>query len=486
MSYWKNRQKKLYSSLEKDEEKLKKRLNKFYEKEAAKLDNEIAAFYSRYGENNIIKYRSLLEKMSPGDVKLLYEKWDAFAKKYPQYAYLMPVRENIYKLNRLEGLEYSVRMQQLEIGAVTNEELTKHLSKQAQRGANTTAEVMGFGKNFYSIDSDIVKSVVNVAWVDGKNFSERIWGNTDKLANYLKNDLAQGFARGDSYENLTKKIRERFLNVSRRDAYRLVYTEGTYVMAHSSLKPFENDFQQYKIVTAGDSKVCDVCRGIEKNVFDMKDRVSGVNFPPFHAWCRCSFEIYVADWDKWMDDYVKKHGGESRGQAETIKKGLASGNQDDSFMESKIIMREKLTITDNATKIKVLKDYEKKLVDLDTEHAIVITSEGQVIEVVGDKSRVYIDLLTDEQLEGAYVTHNHPKDETAYSFSHDDIELFIDKKLDYLRGVDYLYEYTLDRNFTGNNDDSDSLNWFDLFNYHHADSCRICNEKQIHYWRVKK
>lgn len=33
----------------------------------------------------------------------------------------------------------------------------------------------------------------------------------------------------------------------------------------------------------------------------------GVNFPPLHPWCRCTFEIYVEDWDKWQDDYVKRH-----------------------------------------------------------------------------------------------------------------------------------------------------------------------------------
>lgn len=67
------------------------------------------------------------------DCKLLMEKMDEFAEKYPQYAHIMPIRESIYKMNRLEGLQYSIRMQQIEIGAVNNEQIRAHLERNALR-----------------------------------------------------------------------------------------------------------------------------------------------------------------------------------------------------------------------------------------------------------------------------------------------------------------------------------------------------------------
>ena len=42
---------------------------------------------------------------------LLIQRMDEFEKKYPEYADLMPIRESIYKLNRLEGLQQSIRLQ---------------------------------------------------------------------------------------------------------------------------------------------------------------------------------------------------------------------------------------------------------------------------------------------------------------------------------------------------------------------------------------
>ena len=74
------------------------------------------------------------------------------------------------------------------------------------------------------------------------------------------------------------------------------------------MQPFKEEFEQYKLSTVGDGKVCSKCADIARQVFDIKDRTPGVNFPPMHPWCRCTFEIYVEDWDKWQDDYVKRHG----------------------------------------------------------------------------------------------------------------------------------------------------------------------------------
>lgn len=317
MSYWTDRQKLLKKAAEKDEEKIRKRLESFYAAEFRRLDREIASYYKNYGENDVIQYRTLLQTFPDADRTLLMERMDEFEKKYPQYADLMPIRESIYRLDRLQGLQYSVLMTEAEIAGYTDEQLTEYLTKLSQQGFNYAMDTLGFGKNFYSIDSDIVRQFVGVPWSNEENFSTRIWNDTQKLARYLNQDIAQGFARGDSYARLVQSLQNRFLRVNRRDAYRLIYTEGTYVMAESSMQPFVEDFSQYRISTVGDSRVCSICRAMAEQVFVISERKPGINFPPFHPWCRCTFEIVVDDWEKWMDDYVMNHTGD-RKLAETI------------------------------------------------------------------------------------------------------------------------------------------------------------------------
>lgn len=330
MAYWERRQRELNQALEKDEAKLKKRLSSFYDTEYRKLEKEIAAYYSQYGENNVIAYRRLMESLPEEDKRLLLERMDDFAEKYPEYAHLLPVRESIYKLNRLEGLQQSILLQQLEIGAVNEEEIRKHLEKQAARNASAAAETMGFGKNFYAENSQLVRQIVNTAWCNGKNFSQRIWDNVEKLAGYLGTDLAQGFARGDSYERLTKQLRQRFGKVSRNDAYRLIYTEGTFVMNEARAASFEQDTEEYIFRVQYDAirrnGWRDICDDLDGQTFLWSERRPGINFPPMHAWCHCTATPYVSDWNAWMDRYVQRHGS---GQAENIKKRMTSNDDDD-------------------------------------------------------------------------------------------------------------------------------------------------------------
>lgn len=324
MSYWTRRQEQLKQTAEKDEAKLKKRLSSFFDAEFKRLEREIAAYYQTYGVDNVIEYRRLLESLPDEDRRLLIERMDEFVRKYPQYADLMPVRETIYRLNRLEGLQYSVFMEEANIAGYTSEQMTTYLTGLSQKGVNMAMETLGFGKSFYAINAAVVKQFVDVPWCNGENFSTRIWNDTRKLAQYLNQDIAQGFARGDSYDKLVRQLRKRFSNVNRRDAYRLIFTEGTYVMAESSMQPFTEDFERYRLSPVMDGRTCPICRSLARQVFEIKDRQPGVNFPPIHPWCRCTWEIVVDDWDRWIDDYVAKHSGETK-RAETVAKRVDDG-----------------------------------------------------------------------------------------------------------------------------------------------------------------
>ena len=312
-SYWQRRQQQLNKALETDEAALKKRLRDIYQKEEKKLDKEIASYYINYGVDKVVEYRSLLQRLSDADYKLLMERMDDFEKKYPEYAHLMPVRESIYTLNRLEGLEKSVQVQQLELGIKEQAEVEKHLMRQAQFGFTQTMSDLGISNTFGGVDKTIFHDIVFTKWSDGKNFSDRIWGNREKLSDTLNRKIAAGFARGDKYDRMISEVRQRF-SVSRNEAYRLIYTEGTFVLNESRARACEAYFDYYGIASVGDERVCEICQVAEAETsadpvrFDA--RVAGENFPPFHPWCRCSYYITVPDKQKWIDDYVEKQGGD--------------------------------------------------------------------------------------------------------------------------------------------------------------------------------
>ena len=94
-----------------------------------------------------------------------------------------------------------------------------------------------------------------------------------------------------------------------------------------------------------------------------------------------------------------------------------------------------------------LEHFEKQISGYGVENAVVITDANEVYRCVGDKNGVTSILDLGNKLRGASVTHNHPiGSSNEYSFSGDDINLFMKYNLKVLRGIDEKFVYELNRN----------------------------------------
>ena len=296
-TYWSKRLQELDTSFSKDEKRLFSELSKYYEQEYAALDKEIAAYYAKYGEENVIAFRTLLLELPDADKQLLLQNMDEFAKQYPEFADLLPVRESIYKLNRLEGLQTSIVLQQLKIGAIEQAKFREHFEKQALKYANYAAEQLGFGTNFYRIDSEMLQVVIGNPWCNGKDFSERIWANREALAQTLQNEIANGLIRGEDYKTMSRILQQKFENTSQKQAERLVFTEDTYLSNEAKIRPFERNaaYTHYEYLCVEDHRTCETCRALSGQTFEISKRNAGLNFPPMHPWCRCTVMPLVED-----------------------------------------------------------------------------------------------------------------------------------------------------------------------------------------------
>lgn len=300
-SYWSERQRIADAAMERDERLLSERVRRVYERELKDLDRQVADYYKRYGEDNVIAYRHLMETLDQADRDLLIRDCDKFLISHPETASIVDVRKSIYKLNRLEGLQASARLRLYSATDEVSGAVTDHLAKQALRGANTTAQAMGFGKSFYKLDNDFIRRFVDTPWTGGARYSQRIWDNADTLAAYVGQDMAKAFARGDSYERIAKALSKRFVDVPQSSLMRLVYTEGTYTSRAAQAEELKREgFEEYTVEAVHDGHTCEECHGVEGKTFRFDDAEPGVNFPPLHPYCRCQIAPAVEDWDAWQ------------------------------------------------------------------------------------------------------------------------------------------------------------------------------------------
>lgn len=201
--YWNERQKQLWANLETSERALQTKLSKYYADEAKSLEKEIGAYFSKYGKDNVIEYRNLLQQLSKADKDLLYRDCERFAKKYPQRADLMPVRTSIYKLDRLQGLEAIIDRVRVRLADETSlkEELLEELTQTAIDRINLKVGDVVFNPLFNSIAVDVVVKMYRRMYFEGidtekadtisTKFIENVLAEYgEELASYKKDRLA--------------------------------------------------------------------------------------------------------------------------------------------------------------------------------------------------------------------------------------------------------------------------------------------------------
>lgn len=305
MKYWSGRQEQYYKNLEKDEKKLQSKLRKMYNDEARKLEKEVGSYYSKYGKDNVIEYKELLIELDIRERKLLYEDMEEFFNNRPELEHLRSVRESHYKIDRLEAIEYNILKQQAKLADVEIEMVEEHLVKHGTKIYNDVLKDMGYTNLLIGPNDVMMKELVNQKWLNDKNFSNRIWEHKEKVTDFLYNDFRNGVIRGDNYNKMGGILKSRFKKQSNFNIKRLVYTEGTFVQNQSMAKSFESGgYISYFYDAILDDRTSDICESLHGEEFLFKDKISGVNFPPMHPFCRSSFQVNTKNQQDITEDEV--------------------------------------------------------------------------------------------------------------------------------------------------------------------------------------
>ncbi|MCL2756904.1 MAG: minor capsid protein [Coriobacteriia bacterium] len=147
---------------------------------------------------------------------------------------------------------------------------------------------------FNQLDELTLNQVLNYPW-SGKNYSQRIWDNTDDLADALSDIMTRGVMTGASKEKMSREVRERF-NASKSDADRLIRTESNYFHNQAEAKAYEDmGVEQYEYLATLDYRTSPICQKLDGKRFNLKDMKVGVNFPPMHPRCRSTVIAYFGD-----------------------------------------------------------------------------------------------------------------------------------------------------------------------------------------------
>lgn len=304
--YWKERFTLLEESQHRQGVQCYAELEKQYRQAQRQIEGQIMAWYGRFATNNGVSIQDARKMLTAKELAEL--KWDI--NQYIQYGQENAVNgiwvkelENAsarFHISRLEALKLQMQ-QSLEVMFGNQldsiDSTMRGLYKSGYyRTAFEIQKGFGVGWDFASLDDKTIAKVINKPWaVDGKNFSERIWGNRQKLVNELNQVVTRNIILGQDPQKAIDEI-ARKMNTSKSNTGRLVMTEEAFFSSEAQKDCFkELDVEQFEIVATLDSHTSDICQEMDGKHFEMSRWEVGVTAPPFHPWCRSTTVPFFDD-----------------------------------------------------------------------------------------------------------------------------------------------------------------------------------------------
>lgn len=304
--YWKQRFEQLEAAQNKKGVDALAEIEKQYRQAQKQLEGQIARWYQRFADNNGISIAQARQYLKGSDLEEF--KWDV-------WDYIKHGEENAVDgqwKKQLENASAKYHISKLEALKIqTQQSLETMFAKQLGTVSKTMGDVFQSGyyhtayelQNGFKIGWDVaglnqsqIEKVLSKPWaVDGKNFSERIWQNKQKLISEVHNELTQNIMLGadpqKAIDSLAKKM-----GTSKSNAGRLVMTEEAYFSSAAQKDCFEElGVERYEVVATLDSHTSEICRSLDGKHFPMKDFQAGVTAPPFHVYCRSTTVPYFED-----------------------------------------------------------------------------------------------------------------------------------------------------------------------------------------------
>ena len=211
------------------------------------------------------------------------------------------------------------------------------------------ARMSGLDLQTGPIDEGALETILKKKW-SGQNYSERVWNNTQKVADAIKEELMIGALTGKTEKEMTDSINEQFLS-GRNKARRLVRTESSYIHNEAHFQAYKDyGIEEYRFVATLDLRTSQICRERDGSVYRVNDKKIGVNAPPMHPWCRSTtimnlddetmhnLERFARDpvtgermkvpadetYKEWYQRMVEKHGAEAINTAGKSTKNYSS------------------------------------------------------------------------------------------------------------------------------------------------------------------
>ena len=297
-AYWKNRQARLMYGRMDDAEVAARSVSRIYAKASADITKQMRDIFQVYQEKWNLTEKEAKRLLSTMDgsffnPECLRRGINTITDEELRNQMLRDLETPAYqaRLRRLQELQEQLDRMMADVYQQDRQIQTEHYIRTGTdtyyRSIYDVQRQVGFQFSFAHIDQKAFDRLLKSKW-SGKNYSSRIWDNTQQVADTVKEELMLEMLTGKTLEDCAEAIQYRF-QVGAHQSRRLIRTESNFVSGQMQLRAYEEcDADYYEYVATLDSRTDEECGRLDGKRFKVSDARPGVNFHPMHPFCRCS------------------------------------------------------------------------------------------------------------------------------------------------------------------------------------------------------
>ena len=320
IEYWTARNEKMFLNGERDILEYSKSLKRKYINAADQIEQEIQKFYGKFAVDNNYTMVELKKLLNRDELKSFknevanmvdYMKMHFDDKDYVQNLKLLRAKSRI---SRLEELKTRINFEVEKLYNDVNISLGEQLQKSFEDGYYETIfnqqQFLGFSSNFAMLNTKAIETAVKTNYMT-ENYSDVLWKNKTNLMNILNQQIPQGIILGYNPRKVAS-IASKQLDSKYNSTVRLVRTEYNLILNDATAQGYkEAGIEKYQILATLDSRTSDICRDMDGEIFKVKEKEVGVNYPPFHPNCRTTTIPYFEpdEFDTEIEQYIKDEDG---------------------------------------------------------------------------------------------------------------------------------------------------------------------------------
>lgn len=319
--YWEKRQVKRETKAFTTIQDIEKEYKIALEKAKQNINKELSRIGTTYMKDNNLSYHEALKLLKGDEYKVWKKDLHDYMKEYSKLLKTAHLEaKKLYleietlsarsRLSHLDSLRAQIDMELIKVSDNVDG-LAKNTLTSIYRDTYTEV-AKDLGVNVI-VSPEKIKTVLDRPW-SGANFSQRLWSNTDKLAQTVKREIVNGMIQGINLQTMAKRVSERFETAKKNDVERLLRTEVNYTLNQATLDGYkEAGIEKYEFSATLDSRTSQICSELHGEVFEIKKVAVGLNYPPMHPRCR-STTIPIIDYES-----LVKQGREENGNNNIVK-----------------------------------------------------------------------------------------------------------------------------------------------------------------------